>query len=63
MVTASSRYHRRAYVCCCILAGDEDCGGEATRMPVVGLTMGMALRARMADGWWIFVDDDACDGW
>lgn len=37
------------------MAGDIDDGGEGTRMPVLGLTMGMALRVRRADGWWIFI--------
>lgn len=37
------------------MAGDIDEGGEGTRMPVLGLTMGMALRVRRADGWWIFI--------
>jgi len=44
-------YHRRARVCCCILAGEIDSGGLATRMPVLGLTIGMAFLVRTADGW------------
>jgi len=45
-----------------------DCGGLATRMPVLGLTMGMALRVRSAEGWWIFicwalVDWKPVEGW
>ena len=44
-------YQRRVYVCCCILTGEMDRGGLATRMPVLGLTMGMALRDRRAEGW------------
>ena len=37
------------------MAGDIDEGGEGTRMPVLGLTMGMALRVRKGMGCWIFV--------
>jgi len=48
-------YHRRAAVVCCIIPGEMDDGGLAMRMPVEGLTIGMALvRERSADGWWIF---------
>lgn len=51
-----NNHQRRAYVaccwCCCILAGEIDSGGgEATRIPVLGLTIGIALRVRRADGW------------
>lgn len=42
---------RRVYVCCCIIAGEMDRGGLATLIPVLGLTMGIALRVRSADGW------------
>ena len=49
-----SRYQRRTYVCCCIWPGEMERGGLATRIPVLGLTMGMALRVRRAEGWWIF---------
>ncbi len=42
-------YHRRD---CCILAGDTDDGGLDMEMPVAGLMMGMALRPRVAAGWW-----------
>ena len=57
-------YHRRAYVCCCIRAGEmDDGGGDATRIPVLGFTIGMALRARMAAGWWIFMGDCAGRDW
>ena len=48
-------YQWRAYVCCCIMAGDMEDGGLGTRMPVLGLTMGMALRVRKAEGWWSFI--------
>jgi len=35
-----------------ILAGDTEGGdGEFIRMPVLGLTMGIALRIRVAAGW------------
>lgn len=34
----------------CILAGDTDEGGLATRMPVLGLTMGMAFLDLTAAG-------------
>ena len=37
------------------MAGDMEEGGLGTRMPVLGLTMGMALRVRKAEGWWIFI--------
>jgi hypothetical protein len=47
-------YHRRAAVVCCIIPGEIDDGGLAMRLPVEGLTMGMALlRDRIAEGWWI----------
>jgi hypothetical protein len=42
---------------CCILAGDTDCGGLDMEMPVAGLMMGMAFRARVAAGWCIFKVD------
>ena len=48
-------YQRRVYVCCCIMAGEMDRGGLATLIPVLGLTIGIALRVRNADGWWIFI--------
>jgi hypothetical protein len=36
------------------MPGEMDEGGLAMRLPVDGLTMGMALlRERIADGWWI----------
>jgi len=44
-------YHRRAAVACCIMPGEMDDGGLAMRVPVDGLTIGMALvRERSADG-------------
>jgi hypothetical protein len=48
-------YHLRAAVACCIIPGEIDDGGLATRMPVLGLTMGIAFLVRSADGWWIFM--------
>jgi len=37
------------------MPGEMDDGGLAMRMPVEGLTIGMALlRERIAEGWWIF---------
>ena len=48
-------YQWRVYACCCIMAGDIEDGGLGTRMPVLGLTMGMALRVRKAEGWWSFI--------
>jgi len=42
-------YHLR--MLCCILEGDTEGGGLDMVMPVAGLTMGMALRARVAEGW------------
>jgi len=33
------------------MAGDIEDGGLATLIPVLGLTMGMALRVRNAEGW------------
>jgi hypothetical protein len=47
-------YHR-LLTGCCILAGDTDWGGLDMEMPVAGLMMGMALRARVAEGWWSFM--------
>jgi len=47
-------YHRRFIVCCCILAGDTEGGGLDMVMPVAGLTIGIALRARVAEGWCSF---------
>lgn len=36
------------------MPGEMDEGGLAMRLPVEGLTIGMALlRERSADGWWI----------
>lgn len=32
------------------MAGEMEDGGLGTRMPVLGLTIGMALRVRRADG-------------
>lgn len=49
-------YHR-LLTGCCILAGDTDCGGLDMEMPVAGLMMGMAFRARVAAGWCIFKVD------
>lgn len=43
-------YHRRP-IFCCSLAGDNDNGGLDMEMPVAGLTMGIALRPRVAVGW------------
>jgi hypothetical protein len=40
---------------CCNLAGETDGGGLDMVMPVAGLMMGMALRPRVAEGWWIFM--------
>lgn len=37
------------------MAGEIDDGGEGRRMPVLGFTIGMALRVRSAAGWWIFI--------
>jgi hypothetical protein len=42
---------------CCILAGETDGGGLDMLMRVAGLMMGMALRARVAEGWWSFKVD------
>lgn len=54
-VAEAALYHpRRAALVCCIIPGEtDDDGGLATRMPVFGLTMGMAA-AFLADGWKIF---------
>ena len=35
------------------MAGEMEEGGLGTR--VLGLTIGMALRVRKAEGWWIFI--------
>lgn len=48
-LTQSIHYHRRSAGC--ILAGDTEGGGLAMVMPVAGLMIGMALRARVAAGW------------
>lgn len=40
------------------MPGDVDSGGLGTRMPVLGLTIGMAFRVRSADGWCSFIGDD-----
>jgi len=49
--TGGHAYHRRAAVVCCIKPGEIDDGGLAMRLPVEGLTIGMALlRERIADG-------------
>jgi hypothetical protein len=45
----SSLYHLRP-IPCCILAGDTDGGGLDMLIPVDGLTMGIALRTRVATG-------------
>lgn len=49
-------YHRRP-IGWCILAGDTDCGGLDMLIPVLGFTIGIALRIRVAAGWWIFIED------
>lgn len=46
-------YQRRPSCTFIILAGETDCGG-LERTPVKGLTMGMALRMRVAAGWCSF---------
>ena len=33
------------------MAGDIEEGGLGTRMPVLGLTIGIAFRVRKAEGW------------
>ena len=43
-------YHLHAAVVCCIIPGEIEDGGLATRMPVLGLTMGIAFRVRTAEG-------------
>jgi len=40
--------------CETIRAGDTDGGGLDMEMPVAGLIIGIALRARVAEGWWSF---------
>lgn len=50
-------YHRRPTACGCIRPGDTEGGGLDMVMPVAGLMMGMALRARVAEGWWSFKVD------
>lgn len=42
------------WVAGCIRLGETDCGGLDMLRPVIGLTMGMALRVRVAAGWWSF---------
>jgi hypothetical protein len=46
----AATYHRRPMACGCIRAGDTDGGGLDMEMPVAGLMIGMALRARVAAG-------------
>lgn len=41
-------------LCCIREPGDTDGGGLDIVMPVAGLIMGMALRVRVAAGWWSF---------
>lgn len=53
----TSLYHLRP-IPCCILAGDTDGGGLDMLIPVVGLTIGIAFRTRVAAGWWILRLDD-----
>jgi len=48
-------YHLR-FMTGCILAGETEGGGLDIVMPVAGLMMGMALRARVAEGWWSLSD-------
>ncbi len=38
-------------------AGDTEGGGLDMEMPVAGLMMGMALRPRVAEGWWSLMLD------
>lgn len=45
----------------CIRAGDTDGEGLVMVIPVAGLTIGMALRARVAEGWWSLMAD--CCEW
>lgn len=47
-------YHRRWSGC--IMPGEMEEGGLETRMPVLGLTIGMAFLDRIAEGWWIFME-------
>jgi hypothetical protein len=44
-------YHRRPTMECCILPGETDGDGLDMEIPVAGLTMGIALRPRVAAGW------------
>lgn len=43
-------YQRRWPAACCIMAGEMEDGG-LMRVRVSGLTIGIGLRDRMADGW------------
>ena len=45
-------YHRGLEAACWSMPGEIEFGGLAIRMPVVGLTMGIALRLRTAAGSW-----------
>src|SRR5690625_4690209 len=49
-------YHRRPRGVC-MPAGDTEGGGLDMEMPVAGLMMGMALRPRVAEGWWSLMLD------
>jgi hypothetical protein len=51
-------YHRRPRLCCILAPGDTEGEGLDMVMPVNGLTMGMALRGRLAAGWWILREDE-----
>lgn len=44
-------YHRRPMCWCILEPGETEGGGLAMVMPVKGLMIGMALRARVAAGW------------
>jgi len=46
-----ANYHRPAMGRGCIRPGETEGGGLDMVMPVAGLMMGMALRARVAEGW------------
>lgn len=53
-------YHLSAFVACCLIPGEIDDGGLGTRMPVLGLTIGITFwfAVRMVDesscgcSWW-----------
>ena len=49
-INTELRYYQARWPACCIMLGEIDDGG-LMRVRVSGLTIGIGLRDRMADGW------------